>query len=423
MKELIMQHKVSISIGLGLAVLIGVTVVASQQKSASTLAKVAPSAATGHSAKALFSSTRKAEIQDPQYQMSAYTIDVPSDWKFAGTIARPGGCHSSGPALKFTMQSPDGLTAMVRLPGVTWSWNSSEQRRKFMEQAHCPGIDINSAASFLVNIAVPNIHPNAKILEVLPLEEEGKASLAKQLEQQKQQNAAMAAQYHQPPQNLTLDGARVRVQYTRDGHAEEEEIGAVVGCVGSHQNAMYAMPASDNRICTSRGEWITRTPQGQLSSFLAQPQVKNLGKSLTINHDWDNRVAADAQAAFQRQQAQNNAQFQANLQANQAQFNQRIQQQKQFDANLRAGTDRAMAQDRARQDAIDASAHNMVNYSLDRQDYRNPSTGQVITADSGYNHQWISSDGSTLIQTNDHTFDPNGQVYPVSQSWSELVPK
>jgi len=29
----------------------------------------------------------------------------------------------------------------------------------------------------------------------------------------------------------------------------------------------------------------------------------------------------------------------------------------------------------------------------------------------------------TLIQTQDHNFDPNGQVYPVSQSWTELVPK
>jgi hypothetical protein len=35
----------------------------------------------------------------------------------------------------------------------------------------------------------------------------------------------------------------------------------------------------------------------------------------------------------------------------------------------------------------------------------------------------MSSDGSTLIQTNDHSYDPNGQAGPVSQSWTELVPK
>jgi hypothetical protein len=72
---------------------------------------------------------------------------------------------------------------------------------------------------------------------------------------------------------------------------------------------------------------------------------------------------------------------------------------------------------------FDGAAHNTVNYSLDRKDYINPSTGQTINASSEYNHQWMSSDGSTLIQTNDHSYDPNGAVYPVSQSWLELVPK
>ena len=48
--------------------------------------------------------------------------------------------------------------------------------------------------------------------------------------------------------------------------------------------------------------------------------------------------------------------------------------------------------------------------------------GQIIQASSYYDHQWLSSDGKTLIQTND-TLDPNGVVYPVSQSWTELVPK
>jgi hypothetical protein len=56
-------------------------------------------------------------------------------------------------------------------------------------------------------------------------------------------------------------------------------------------------------------------------------------------------------------------------------------------------------------------------------DFKNPATGQTIEASNQYNHQWLSSDGSTLIQTQDHNFDPNGQVYPGSQSWTELVPK
>ena len=82
-----------------------------------------------------------------------------------------------------------------------------------------------------------------------------------------------------------------------------------------------------------------------------------------------------------------------------------------------------MANDRAQQAAIDASAHKTALYALDQQEFRNPQTGQIVQASSQYNHQWMSSDGTTLIQTNDHTYDPNGQVYPISQSWTELVPK
>src|ERR1700722_14187433 len=148
-------------------------------------------------AQVAWSSTRKAEITDPQYQMTAYTLDVPTGWKFAGTIARDPGCHASGAGLKFTVQSPDGPAAMAALPGMTWTWTSSQSLKKIMESQHCPPIDIDSAAGFLVNIAVPNLRPTAKIVSVLPLETAGGASLADQLQKKRQQNADMAKQFGQ----------------------------------------------------------------------------------------------------------------------------------------------------------------------------------------------------------------------------------
>jgi hypothetical protein len=64
----------------------------------------------------------------------------------------------------------------------------------------------------------------------------------------------------------------------------------------------------------------------------------------------------------------------------------------------------------------------MALYSLDRQTFINPSTGQKIEASDQFNHQWISSDGQSVIQNNDPTFDPNGVVDPIKQSWTELIP-
>jgi len=378
---------------------------------------------TASAANSSWSGTHKVEITDAQYQMTAYTLDVPAGWKFAGTIARDPGCHSNGAGLKYTMQSPDGLTAMAFLPGMTWTWTSSESMRKIMAAQHCPAIDIESAASFLVNIAVPNLRPNTKIVSVLALRPEGQAALASQLEKSRQQNADMAVRYGQKPQKLSLDGARVRVQYMRDGKAVEEQILSVVDCFESQSAAMYAQPAYMRRTCSSRSTVITRAPQGQLDELLVGPQLQALNKSIQVNHDWSDRLARDQQAAFQKFQAANNQQFQAIMQKGRQDNDRLIANGKAFQDNMRASTDHALANDRAQQNAIDASAHATALHSLDRQEFKNPSTGQTIEASNQYNHQWMSSDGSTLIQSNDHSYDPNGQVYPVNQSWTELVPK
>jgi hypothetical protein len=388
------------------------------------LALCAASAAiAAQAASPSWSSTRKAEITDAAYQMTAYTLEVPAGWKFAGAIVRDPGCHSGGAGLKYTMQSPDGLTAVAVLPGMTWSWTDSASLQKIMETQHCPPIDIDSAAAFLVNIAVPSLRPNAKILSVQALKPEGQAAIAAQLEQSRRQNAQMAARFGQKPQQLSLDGARVRIRYTRDGQAIDEQLVSVVECTESQFVALYAQPAYRRRLCTSRNIVIMRAPQGRLDEFLDAPSLQSLNKSVQANPAWSERLARDQQAAFQKFQAANNAQFQANLAKGRQDNAQLLANGQKFQQNLRASTDAAMANDRQRQNAIDASAHATALYSLDRQEFKNPATGQTIEASNQYSHQWMSGDGSTLIQTNDHSFDPNGQVYPVSQSWTELVPK
>lgn len=410
-----MKHKIAVMAGQALVVLISACVLYSQQKTRSSTPV--------HVSTISWSSTRRVEVTDPVYQMTAYTLEIPTSWKYAGTIARPPGCHSNGASLKYTAQSPDGLTAIVFLPGVAWSWSSSPSMQRIMESSHCPAIDIDSAASLLVNIAVPNLHSSARIMAVLPLLPEGQARLADQLEKERQQNAAMARQYGQPPQKLTLDGARVRVQYERDGQKVEEMISTVVDCNESQAPAMPGQPASQRRSCFSRGTFITRAAQGHLDELMALPQFKGLYKTLQANPDWQSRLARDQQAAFQQAQAENNRQFQQMMRDSEAAHQQLLANGRAFQKNMRESTDQALANDRARQNAIDASAHATALYSLDRQDFKNPATGQTIEASSQYNHQWMSSDGSTLIQTNDHSYDPNGQLYPANQSWTELVPR
>ena len=80
MNGLIMKRKTTVFVNLALLALVGSSVVCSKIKS--------PLAGLS------LSGTRKVEVADPQYQMTAYTLEIPGDWKFAGTIARDPGCHA-----------------------------------------------------------------------------------------------------------------------------------------------------------------------------------------------------------------------------------------------------------------------------------------------------------------------------------------
>jgi hypothetical protein len=369
-----------------------------------------------------WSGVRSVEVADPQYQMTAFTLAVPIGWKFAGAVVRDSGCHGKGASLKSTSQSPDGQTALYYMPGFRWSWTTNVFMREAMEKAHCPDIDIDNAASFLVNIAVPNLQPRATIVSVQPLEAAGQASLAAQLQQQRQSNAAAAARYGVTPQQLSLTGARVRIRFIANGKPMEEQLLSVVDCTEAQMPALYAQPAYSRRGCSARNISIVRAPQGHLDELLGSAELASLNKATHPNMQWVERMTRDEQAAFNQWQADNNKTFQGILRQGQANHDALLAQGRQFQQQEQQKFQQAQAQDQARQHAIDSAAHGQVLDSLGRQEFRNPANGQIIQASSYYDHQWLSSDGKTLIQTND-TLDPNGVVYPVSQSWTELVPK
>jgi len=368
-------------------------------------------------------SPRKEAVSDPQYSMTAFTVDVPSNWKFAGAIARETGCHSTGPSMKFTMASDDGATSVIALPPVQWNWSSDKNFQLSLFHAGCTVMDFQTAAAFLINIAIPSARPNAHIEAILPLTPEGQASVRAQQQRAQESNNQMAARYGLKPMKTVIDGARVKVDYVRNGKPVEEMFVTVIDCLESQVQMGYRAPISTNLHCSNRGLTIMRAPKGQLDAFIARPEIADLSKSVQINPEWMGRVNADAKAAFDAAQKRNHDQFENFMKNAQAQHDAQLEQGRQFQEMQKRKTAAAMSADRANQAAIDDAAHRTVLYSLDRQDFIDPNTGKTIEASSLYSHQWISSDQGTLIQTNDPTLDPNGAVYPVAQSWTELVPK
>jgi hypothetical protein len=417
----IMKNRFAVLGGVVLAIL-GTGILGCQQKSSHAGGQ--SSSIFGSSSKVSWSGARQVEIPDPHYGIVAATLNIPDGWKFAGTMVRTQGCHASAGASRvFTALAQDGITASVALPGFAWGWSSDPAMvQRMAEQQHCPGIDITTAGKFLTDFVVPNLHPDAKIVGVLPLPPEAQANLEKQHDLAVQRAEGIPEQFRM--QNQTLDGGRVRIQYNRNGTPVEEMITVWVACYDSTIPAMGRIqPAAQLRHCsTPNGVFIVRAPQGHLDDVLAswqQPHAKELTASFKVNPEWQNRVFQDGQAAAQQSMAASNAMFQQSMANSRAQFGAMVQRGQAFQAQQQSSFNSAMANDRAKQAQIDASAHNMVNYSLDRQDYTNPATGQTVTAASGYNHQYVDQSGNTLVQSN----NPMSHAQAVSEGWTELVPQ
>ncbi len=410
MREVFMRFKAAILSTVTVLALIGVTGCFSQQRTSSDPTQQS-AAGSSHAA---FAGARKADVVDPAYQMTAYTVNVPAGYKVVGAILRPGGCHpppTPASGLSYTVLGPGGLTAYMSLPGVSWTWTSNGSN---VASPKCPSnINIDTAAGLLVNIAVPNLHPNATAVTVVPLPQNIQDSIAAN----NQKNRGYGPQGRQ-----FQDFAHVRVEYELNGHAVEESLSAMIDCIESKAIPMPGgigqpvRPGFTRRNCSSRGTMITRAPKGHL-----QDALKNDPGFPQVNPAWDQRVIHDMTANFQQMQAASNAQFQAIQEHFKEQGEQRMEQGRQFQAGLQDSTNRALQNDRNTQAATDHAAHQTALYSLDRQTFINPSTGQKIEASNQYDHQWMSSDGQTLIQSQGSN-DPNGSVDPGRQSWVELVP-
>ena len=370
-----------------------------------------------------WSGTHGVDIIDPDYHVTAYTIAVPTDWKFAGEVVRDTGCHGKGAALKSTTQSPDGDTAIAYFPGFRWGWTTNVFQREAMANSKCPAIDIDTAAGFLVNIAAPSMYPYGTIVSVQPLAAAGQASIAGQLQQAQQSSNGAAARYGVEPQKISIDGARVRVRYVERGKPMEAQLQSIIDCTESEMPAFYRQPAYARRGCSARNIYVVRAPLGHLDDFLASPDLSALNKAAHVSNDWAQRVSQDAVATLKQWQSKNDEVFQAIVRKGQQDQAALLRRGEAFQQAERQDFARNKANDQATVDSMHQGAHRTMLDSLGRQDFTNSATGQVIQANAYYDHQWMSSDSSTLIQTNNPNLDPNGVVYPVSQSWTELVPR
>jgi len=186
---------------------------------------------------------------------------------------------------------------------------------------------------------------------------------------------------------------------------------------------MPRQPSYLSRHCSARTIYIVRAPKGHLDELLASSLLENHNKSIQPKSEWIQQTGRDQRAAVQKFEAESNTVFQQRMVANAQQFQAMVQQGKAFQAQQQASFESHMAAAEAGSDARTRAARQVENLSLNQADFTDPNTGQKVTASNQYAHQWMSSDDSTLLQT-DNPFDPNRTLMtnPAGITWTELTP-
>ena len=343
-------------------------------------------------------------------------MEIPSNWVFAGTVARPPGCPASGAAVKYTAQSPDGLTALEVFPGYGWTWSSDQAFNRAMQQQHCAVFSFVSASEFLKKIVLPKLRPDAELISVEPPKPEIQAKLDAQLANMNQQSAQMAGRYGQPVPKNILEGAHARVRVNREGQKVEEEIATVIYCSIYQVPGGFRMQPSQKHQCFANIIGLSRAPDGQLEKI--RPRLEEVVKSYKQNEQWLQRLSADIQKQGQQTIAAGQASGQAILKQGQDAQKQRDINHKANMAQQQRSVDSAMAADRAKTEAMHSGALQTEQMSLNQGTYVDPKTGKTTVTSNQYNKVWQANDGTTL-HTNDVTYDPNGYD---NQTWTELKP-
>lgn len=68
--------------------------------------------------------TKLVSTTDPILNMKAYSITIAANWIFEAARF-PGSSCSDGPFPVFRTSSPDGLTGIIQLPPLDWSWTDN----------------------------------------------------------------------------------------------------------------------------------------------------------------------------------------------------------------------------------------------------------------------------------------------------------
>jgi hypothetical protein len=344
---------------------------------------------------------RHEPIYDPVLKMTAFNVSLPTNWKFDGTFVQGSSC-SQTPFPVFRAYSPDGLSEVRRYPRLDWTWgNSPGQGPKHPD---CLNLTQELSASEFLKYIMGVLQ--VAYLRDAPAPEQAIAAKQKLISQLNAQAANNSKILNLAPPVQHYDFAAAFAEYRNGSFPMEANIQAGVTCIRSSFGARVGQNWFAE-TCNANVR-VVRAPKGQLAGLLSQVESEGIGAA--ENGQWVSRY-------MQAQQAKTNEimqQMHRDFERAQAI---RAQQHQQFLANLRAGTDRSMANARAIANANHTIASDWCDYALDQQTVTG--SGGTVKISNAYTHTWSNGSGQ-YYQTNDPNANPNG-VLPGSWSTQQRV--
>jgi hypothetical protein len=357
----------------------------------------------------------KQNIVDPSLNnMTAVTVTIPASWHFQGTLEQGSGQCVPTPFPVFRVTSPDGLSAFEKEPTIGWMYGTGPMAA--VTGQDCVSLKAGlSGQDFLKYLA-----PTLGLTYVSDVAEPAAENAAAQagLQQAEAVYAPKYAAEHLTPPKDTREMARARVSYQNGSFAMLGELRVQLDCTESTNPGIKAiMPGlpsrapSDVTQCQAATRFYS-APSAQLTAVLALWDSPGMGAvgSQAWQQAWVNRYQQQANQA----EAQNIANTNAAMKAQQQQFQQSMavqsQMHQQFMAQMQASTNASMANANASMNAQSTAASDWVNYALDQQTVLDPTTGQVSNVSSAASYTWVNSAGQTSYQTNDVNANPNGEL-------------
>ncbi len=351
---------------------------------------------------------RTEAIHDPALNMDAFLVTVPAEWHFQGAFFPGTGC-SQVPSPVYRAYSPDGLTEVEGLPRLDWSWSNLPFGPKTTQPGCLPLKEAMSASEFLKYLSATL---EVEYVGEVPVPADMAEAQKKNLEQANAMSAQNAARMHLEPMTQHAEMAQAKVRYHNGTFPMEGLLTASVTCLHSpvpdyqHQHHGYATDSCNASVR------LVRAPEGKL-----EPAAKLLDAHTTgarANPQWVQAYMALQARRGQQMLKQQMDSSNEQLRRSHEQFMQsqamRQRQHEQFMATMQRGTDMSMHRAAQIANTNHTMASDWVDYALDQQTVRDPSTGQVNKVSSSYGYTWVDDTGKTSFQTNDSNANPNGYL-------------